>query len=69
MIRNLNDALVYLKPWIRIDGTLNRRVLDRMLGEVLSHAMLKPGCAVLQLSLLFFPVIQPFQVRELVEVI
>ena len=44
-----------MKPWIKIDGKLNRRVLDRLLGAVLSHIMLKPGCTIFHLSQRFHP--------------
>lgn len=57
-----------MKPWIKIDGKLNRRVLDRLLGAVLSHVMLKPGCTIFHLTQRFHPAIQPLQIRELVEV-
>ena len=62
------DLLVMVKPWIRIDGSLNRRVLDRLLGAVLSYIQQKPGGTVLELSERFHPALQPFQVRELLEV-
>lgn len=57
-----------VKPWVKIDGGLNRRVLDRLLGAVLSHALLKPGSSIFQLAERFHPALQPFQTRELVEV-
>ena len=62
------DLLVLVKPWVRIDGSLNRRVLDRMLGSVLSHILQKPGNSLRELADRFHPAIQPFHVRELVEV-
>ncbi len=60
--------MVLVKPWIRIDGSLNRRVLDRLLGAVLSHILQKPGNSLLELAERFHPALQPFQVRELLEV-
>ncbi|CAG0919325.1 unnamed protein product [Notodromas monacha] len=30
-------------PWIHIDGSQNRRVLDRLLGAVLGHLLAQPG--------------------------
>lgn len=57
-----------VKPWVKIDGGLNRRVLDRLLGAVLSHILLKPGSNICQLAERFHPALQPFQTRELVEV-
>lgn len=57
-----------VKPWVKIDGGLNRRVLDRLLGAVLSHILSKPGSNLSQLNERFHPALQPFQTRELVEV-
>ena len=68
LFRDRTELLISLKPWIKIDGKLNRRVLDRLLGAVLSHVMTKPGCTILQLAQRFHPAMQPFQIRELVEV-
>ena len=31
--------VVAVRPWIRVDGTLNRRVLDRLLGAALGIIM------------------------------
>lgn len=67
--RDRVDLLVSVKPWVKIDGTLNRRVLDRLLGAVLSHVLLKPGCSVYQVAERFHPALQPFQTRELIEVV
>ena len=32
-------VIVAVRPWIRVDGTLNRRVLDRLLGAALGIVM------------------------------
>jgi hypothetical protein len=32
-----DEVDVLLRPWLRIDGSLNRRVLDRLLGAVLGQ--------------------------------
>lgn len=56
------------KPWIRIDGMLNRKVLDRMLGAVLSYCLLHPGLLMTKVQTRFSPALQPFHTRELVEV-
>ncbi|EFX77102.1 hypothetical protein DAPPUDRAFT_321692 [Daphnia pulex] len=63
------DLLVMVKPWVKIDGGLNRRVLDRLLGGLLSHVLLKPGSNIGQLAERFHPALQPFQTRELVEIL
>ena len=54
-------------PWIRVNGTLNRRVLDRWLSVVLSTICDKPGVT-LQCLQAKFSCVQPFDIRYLVEV-
>lgn len=39
----VEEVDLLLRPWLRIDGSLNRRVLDRLLGAVLGQAMQRPG--------------------------
>jgi len=57
-----------IKPWIRIDGVLNRKVLDRMLGAILSYCLLHPGLTMTKVQTRFVPVLQLFHTRELLEV-
>lgn len=59
---------VVIKPWIRVDGVLNQRVLDRMLGAVLSYCVKHPGAYLSKVQARFAPALQPFHCRELVEV-
>ena len=35
----VEEVIVAVRPWIRVDGTLNRRVLDRLLGAALGIVM------------------------------
>ena len=42
----VEEVLVSIKPWIRVDGSLNRRVLDRLLGAMLGVIMQTPGLGV-----------------------
>lgn len=58
---------VAIRPWVRVDGSLNRRVLDRMLGSVLGHSMNTPGVSIRDIAEHFSPALQPYQVRELIE--
>jgi len=60
---------VAIRPWVRVDGSLNRRVLDRMLGSVLGHSMYLPGVSIKSIAEHFSPALQPYQVRELIEVL
>lgn len=62
------EIRVVMKPWIRVDGVLNRRVLDRMLGAVLTYCLTHPGVILAKVQNRFSPALQPFHTRELVEV-
>ncbi|XP_054016236.1 general transcription factor 3C polypeptide 1 isoform X1 [Hylaeus anthracinus] len=63
------EIRVVIKPWIRIDGALNRRVLDRMLGAILTYCMNHPGIALTKVQNRFVPALQPYHTRELVEML
>ncbi|OAD53659.1 General transcription factor 3C polypeptide 1 [Eufriesea mexicana] len=63
------EIKVAIKPWIRIDGILNRRVLDRMLGSILSYCLTRPGIALTKIQNRFVPPLQPCHTRELVEIL
>ncbi|KAG5343225.1 TF3C1 factor, partial [Acromyrmex heyeri] len=65
----VEEIKVAIRPWIRIDGVLNRKVLDRMLGAVLSYCMLHPGLTMAKMQSRFVPVLQPYHTRELVEML
>ncbi|XP_012253071.2 general transcription factor 3C polypeptide 1 isoform X2 [Athalia rosae] len=60
---------VVIKPWIRIDGVLNRRVLDRMLGAVLAYCINHPGVIMSKVQRRFMPALQPFHTTELIEML
>lgn len=62
----LKDLEVVIKPWIRVDGSLNRRVLDRMLGSVLNHICFAPGICLEKLQNRFSPALQPVHTHQLV---
>ena len=67
--RYLEDVHVLLRPWIRIDGTLNRRVLDRLLGAVLGQVMQRPGQLVTSVCNSISPALQPMHTMELVDIL
>lgn len=54
------------QPWIRINGTLNRRALDKWMGSLLLHILQFPGQ---YLNDLFnrFGILTPVQIRKLLE--
>ncbi|KAK9307679.1 hypothetical protein QLX08_002085 [Tetragonisca angustula] len=63
------EIKVVIKPWIRIDGVLNRRVFDRMLGSILSYCLTHPGIALSKIQNRFVPALQPCHTRELIEIL
>lgn len=63
------NVFVKVRPWIKIDGTLNRRVLDRLLGSVLGHCLTCPGILVKKLQERFVPALQPVHTFELLEIL
>ncbi|XP_017152557.1 uncharacterized protein LOC108162362 [Drosophila miranda] len=64
-----HDAIVMRpQPWIRLNASLNRRVLDRWLGAVLSECISRIGCTVHSLFLRF-PYLVPVDVMFLLELL
>ncbi|XP_015188892.1 PREDICTED: general transcription factor 3C polypeptide 1 [Polistes dominula] len=68
-LTNAEEIKVVMKPWIRVDGVLNRRVLDRMLGAVLTYCLTHPGVTLVKVQNRFSPALQPFHTRELIEIL
>ncbi|XP_039296275.1 general transcription factor 3C polypeptide 1-like [Nilaparvata lugens] len=67
-LRNLSQPIkVLIRPWIRVDGTVNRRSLDHFLSTVLSHIMQHPLSTLSELQNRFLPALQPQHTRELAE--
>lgn len=58
-----------LRPWMKIDGSLNRRVLDRLLGSILAYIMQRPGLSLAEVGNHFSPALLPFYTRELIEIL
>lgn len=55
-----------IKPWIRVNGSLNRRVLDRWMGVFVVHCISHPGITLERLARRF-NLFVPVQVREMAE--
>eukprot|EP00088_Acartia_fossae_P059548 TRINITY_DN7079_c0_g1_i12.p1 TRINITY_DN7079_c0_g1~~TRINITY_DN7079_c0_g1_i12.p1 ORF type:complete len:315 (-),score=51.66 TRINITY_DN7079_c0_g1_i12:586-1470(-) len=66
---DMEEVLVQIRPWVRIDGSLNRRVLDRLLGAVLGASMQCPGSLLSNLVARFSPALQPVHARELIHIL
>jgi len=60
---------VSMRPWVRIHGSLNRRVLDRMLGTVLFTVMENPGVCGNDVARKLCPAIQPVHIFELLSML
>merc|ERR1711872_377219 len=63
---DMEEVLVKIRPWVKVDGSLNRRVLDRLLGAVLGAVMQQPGSILSNLTSRFSPALQPAHARELI---
>ena len=60
---------VSLRPWIRIHGSLNRRVLDRMLGTVLFKVLENPGISGTKVAEKLMPALQPVHVYDILAIL
>ncbi|XP_069972402.1 general transcription factor 3C polypeptide 1 isoform X2 [Penaeus vannamei] len=58
---------VAVRPWVRLNGTLNRRVLDRLLGAVLNLVMERPGISARDIVCRFSPALQPAHTHDLLD--
>lgn len=56
------------QPWIRVNASLNRRVLDRWMGALLSECITRNGCTVHSLFLRF-PHLPPVDTMLLLELL
>lgn len=59
---------IFPSPWIRINGTLNRRVIDKWLGTLLNQLTLNPSMMLNDLCCKF-NVLKPFEIRSLCEIL
>lgn len=55
-----------LAPWIRINGSLNRRVLDKYMGTILLYCIENVGLTLFQLCTRFH-YLPPVHIKELVQ--
>uniref|UniRef100_A0A1B0AFE8 B-block_TFIIIC domain-containing protein n=1 Tax=Glossina pallidipes TaxID=7398 RepID=A0A1B0AFE8_GLOPL len=70
---NVNTAerdVIVIKPvpWIRLNGSLNRRVLDKWLGSILTECVVRCCCSVREICLRF-PLMVPVDVMFLLEIL
>jgi len=65
----VEEVTFLVRPWLRVDGTLNRRVLDRLLGAVLGHVMQRPGSTAAAVADRFAPALQPTHCLDLVDIL
>lgn len=57
-----------LAPWIRINGSLNRRVLDKWMATILLYCIENAGLTVSKLCVRF-NFLLPVHIRDLLEVV
>lgn len=55
-------------PWMRLNGSLNRRVLDRWMGSILTECLALCGCTVRDICFKF-SLLVPVDVMFLLEVL
>ena len=58
-----------IRPWVKINGILNKKILDFILISVMNHIMTNPGSKLDKIANFFQPAIAPFHTRELVEIL
>lgn len=56
-----------VRPWVRLNGMLNRRVVDRMLGSVLCLVMERPGISGQDVVRRFSPPLQAAHTHDLLD--
>lgn len=56
------------QPWMRLNGSLNRRVLDKWIGSILIECISKTGCFVHDIFLRF-PHMLPADIMFLLELL
>nr|XP_053655576.1 uncharacterized protein LOC128704454 [Cherax quadricarinatus] len=66
-VTDYEEINVAVRPWVRLNGTLNRRVLDRLLGAVLSLVMERPGISGRDVVCRFSPALQPAHTHDLLD--
>jgi uncharacterized protein YlbG (UPF0298 family) len=61
---------IYIRssPWIRVNRTLNRRVIDEWIGTILNHMTLNPSMMLSDLTKKF-NILRPFDLRCMCEVL
>lgn len=57
---------LHMKPWLRVNGSLNRRCLDRWLATVLMHCISNAGVTLAQLARRF-SLLLPVHVRDMLD--
>ncbi|XP_014095965.2 general transcription factor 3C polypeptide 1 [Bactrocera oleae] len=62
--------IIVMKPhaWVRLNGTINRRVLDRWLGSILTECISRSGCMVSDICMKF-PHLPPVEIMFLLEIL
>lgn len=60
---------IHIRPWIKINGHLNKKILDQLLISLLNFCMTNPGATLTKIANHIQPALQPFHTRELIEML
>lgn len=60
---------IKIRPWTRLNLTINKEVLEKFLNSVLTKIIVKPGIYLKTLKKDYCTILQPMVVRELVEML
>lgn len=64
-----NKVKIVMRPWIRVDGSVNKRILERFLEMILGFLNLNPGISLQAVMDKFVPDITPVWTKDLVEIL
>ncbi|CAI6368938.1 unnamed protein product [Macrosiphum euphorbiae] len=60
---------IIIRPWTRLNLTINKELMEKFLNSVLSKIIVKPGIYLKTLKKEYCTILQPMVVRELVEML
>ena len=61
----VNMIDIHIRPWVKLNGLINRKILDQLLTSILYHTLSHPGSTIAKITNYIQPALQPFHIREL----
>ena len=61
----VNMIDIHIRPWVKLNGLINRKILDQLLTSILYHTLSHPGSTIAKITSYIQPALQPFHIREL----